>query len=93
MDEIAYAGDHMKFYRYVRHILEKLEHNPVNGECDQLLNLPAFENLSTIPSARYCLDSPEEVTENDAWNHCRMIGVGQLKLGIGKQILWESDQT
>lgn len=89
MEEIAYTSDPEEFYRNVRRLLEKFEQHTANGVLDLLLELSAFEDLSVLPPARYHLDSPEDVTKNDAWNHCRMIGAGQLNSGIGKSVPWE----
>lgn len=91
MTEIAYAGDHKAFYADVRRLLEKMEQQTADGMIDVMTDLSAFEDLSVLPPARYCLDSLEDVTENDAWNHCRMIGAGQLNSGIGKAVPWEPD--
>lgn len=89
MTEIAYAGDPAAFYADVRRLLEKMQQQTADGMLDLLSDLSAFEDLSVLPPARYCLDSLEDVTEHDAWNHCRMIGAGQLHSGIGKAVPWE----
>lgn len=89
MEEIAYTSDHEEFYRDVRCLLEKFEQHSASGVLNLLLELSVFEDLSILPPARYCLDSLADVTENDAWNHCRMIGAGQLNSGIGKTVPWE----
>lgn len=89
MEEIAYTSDPEEFYQDVRRLLERFEQHTADGVLDLLLELSAFEDLSVLPPARYLLDSLEDVTENDAWNHCRMIGAGQLNSGIGKTVPWE----
>ena len=91
MTEIAYAGDPAAFYADVRRLLEKMEQQTADGMLELLSDLSAFEALTVLPPARYCLDALEDVTENDAWNHCRMIGAGQLHSGIGRAVPWEPE--
>lgn len=89
MEEIAFCVDSQDFYHDVRLLLSKLERKDPEGIIDLLYGLSSFIELTALPSARFALDSLDDESGHDTWNHCRMIGAGRLNSGIGREVPWE----
>lgn len=89
MDEIAALNDpEEEFYEAFKRLLSGLD-APDEDVCEQLIALAAMEHSWPIPSVRLHLDSLEG-SEDDYWNHCRVLGAGSDVSGMGRPVPWET---
>lgn len=89
MDEIAALNDSEEaFYEGFERLLSGLD-APDEDICEQLIAMAAMESSWPIPSVRLHLDGLEG-TEDDYWNHCRVLGAGSEVSGMGRAVPWES---
>lgn len=89
MDEIAALNDpEEEFYGAFKRLLSGLD-APDEDVCEQLIALAAMEHSWPIPSVRLHLDSLEG-SEDDYWNHCRVLGAGSDVSGMGRPVPWET---
>lgn len=89
MDEIAALNDPEEaFYEVFKCLLSSLD-SPDDDVCQQLIALAAMEHSWPLPSVRLHLDGLEG-TEDDYWNHCRVLGAGSEVSGMGRAVPWET---
>lgn len=89
MDEIAALNDlpEVEFYAAFEGLLAGLD-APDEDVCEQLIALAALEESWPLPSVRLLLDGLEG-SDDDYWNHCRVLGAGRSESGLGREVPWE----
>ena len=89
MDEIAALNDpEEEFNEAFEQLLSRLD-APDQEICEQLIALAAMEHSWPLPSVRLHLDNLEG-SDDDYWNHCRVLGAGSDVSGMGRPVPWEA---